>query len=151
MTNVQQLLDNTPSLDLRQLKVISSLGQGAKGVVFLIQTESSELLALKTISKSLISNKQNKDNNEYKRVIFEQQVLSSLHHPLLPKLRGVVTTDKIIGYAIDYCPGRDLHSLRIKQTEKMFSDDVIRYYTTNLFQINLTLSLLFQDLSIYIE
>lgn len=113
--------------------MISVLGRGAKGVVFLVQTESSdeELLALKKILKTSIEKNrkgsENSDGSEYKQICFEQKVLSCFQHPLLPKLRGVLSTDQILGYAIDYCPGRDLNSLRKKQTEKMFSDDVIRY------------------------
>lgn len=124
-----------PSLDLQNLKVISALGRGAKGVVFLVQTEKGELLALKAILRSSIEKKKvtsNIDPNEYRRICFEREVLSSLHHPLLPKLNGVLLTEKIVGYAIDYCPGRDLHSLRKKQTEKMFSDDIIRFYAAEL-------------------
>lgn len=117
------------SLDLQNLKVISALGRGAKGVVFLVRTEKGELLALKAILRSSVEKKKVTSNinpNEYRRICFEREVLSSLHHPLLPKLKGVLLTEKIVGYAIDYCPGRDLHSLRKKQTEKMFSDDIIR-------------------------
>ncbi|KAA8550561.1 hypothetical protein F0562_002245 [Nyssa sinensis] len=129
--------DNIPSLELSRLKVISALGRGAKGVVFLVQTESShsEFLALKAISKDSIKKKKihnNSDGNEYRRICFEQQVLSRFQHPLLPRLRGVLTTDSIVGYAIDYCPGRDLNSLRKRQTEKMFSDDLIRFYAAEL-------------------
>lgn len=108
----------TPSLDLKNLNVISVLGRGAKGVVFLVQTENGELLALKAILKSSTQNN--------RRICFEREILDSLNYPLLPKLHGVLQTEKIVGYAIDYCPGLDLHSLRKKQTEKTFSDDIIR-------------------------
>lgn len=118
------------TLHLDDLKVISLLGRGGKGVVFLVQTKSAsdQFFALKVISRSSIEKRnKNSDGSEYKRVCFEQEVLSRLQHPLLPKLRGVLATEKIVGYAIDYCPGGDMHSLRMKLTEKMFSDDVIRY------------------------
>lgn len=123
--------DQIPSLDLSKLKVLSPLGRGAKGVVFLVQNEASdnELLALKAISKASFTKKvKNKDSdgNEYKRICFEQEVLRRCQHPLLPKLRGVLSTDNIVGYAIDYCPGRELNYLRKKQTENMFSEDFIR-------------------------
>ncbi|KAL3828940.1 hypothetical protein ACJIZ3_017742 [Penstemon smallii] len=129
---------DTISLELNNLKVISALGRGAKGVVFLVQTEKGELLALKSILRSSIEKKKitssssSGDENEYRRICFEREVLSSFHHPLLPKLHGVLITDKIVGYAIDYCPGRDLNYLRKKQTEKMFSDDIIRFYAAEL-------------------
>ncbi|KAK6119844.1 hypothetical protein DH2020_046417 [Rehmannia glutinosa] len=98
--------DGALSLDLKNLKVISALGRGAKGVVFLVQTENGELLALKAILRSSIEKKK------------------SLPAPAM--LHGVLKTDRIVGYAIDYCSGRDLNYLRKKQTEKMFSDDIIR-------------------------
>lgn len=119
-----------PALDFQNLQVIAALGRGAKGVVFLAKDEKfEELLALKVISRALIEKKgkaANNDGNEYRRICFEQQVLRHFRHPLLPRLRGILATDNVVAHAIDYCPGGNLHSLRKRQTEKMFSDDVIR-------------------------
>ncbi|KAL9685493.1 hypothetical protein QQ045_022943 [Rhodiola kirilowii] len=145
---------HSPQLSLGKLKVLSVLGRGAKGVVFLVSGEDNELLALKVISKAVIAENHKKkaeklkkkniedadeerncefvDGSEYKRIWFERDVLKRLEHPLLPKLRGVVENQKIVGYAMDYCPGRDLHSLRRKQSEKTFSDDIIRFYAAEL-------------------
>uniref|UniRef100_A0A7N0U8I8 non-specific serine/threonine protein kinase n=1 Tax=Kalanchoe fedtschenkoi TaxID=63787 RepID=A0A7N0U8I8_KALFE len=144
---------HSAQLSLGNLKAVSVLGRGAKGVVFLVSDDDGkELLALKVISKALIaqshSNKKKSrrkkttggdddgfefaDGGEYKRIWFERDVLMRLEHPLLPKLRGVVENQKIVGYAMDYCPGRDLNSLRRKQSEKMFSDDIIRFYAAEL-------------------
>ncbi|KAK3182951.1 hypothetical protein Dsin_030237 [Dipteronia sinensis] len=122
-----------PILDLQRLKVISALGRGATGVVFLVvNEESSESLALKVILRESIEKKCNGNDDQYKRVWFEQQALMCFKHPLLPRLRGVLSTDKVVGYAIDYCPGQDLNSLRNKQTERMFSDHLIRFYAAEM-------------------
>ncbi|KAI9177257.1 hypothetical protein LWI28_012945 [Acer negundo] len=122
-----------PILDLQRLKVISALGRGATGVVFLVvNEESSESLALKVILRESIEKKCNGNDDQYKRVWFEQQSLMCFKHPLLPRLRGVLSTDKVVGYAIDYCPGQDLNSLRNKQTERMFSDHLIRFYAAEM-------------------
>ncbi|KAI3806181.1 hypothetical protein L1987_22077 [Smallanthus sonchifolius] len=122
--------DQIPALDLRRMKVLSPLGRGGRGVVFLVRYESSgaggELFALKTILRS------DSNGSECKQILFEHYVLRSTQHPLLPKLRGVLSTEKIVGYAINYCPGRDLSHLQKKQTEKMFSDGVIRFYAAEL-------------------
>ncbi|KAL8208430.1 hypothetical protein R6Q57_007842 [Mikania cordata] len=130
---------NDDLLCIDRLKVLSPLGRGAKGVVFLVQNEASdgELLALKAISRASIkSNMKNNDSDgtssEYKRIFFEQEVLRRFQHPLLPKLRGVLSTENIVGYAIDYCPGRDLSHLRKKQTDKIFSDEFIRFFAAEL-------------------
>lgn len=126
-----------PAVSLEGLKVVSALGRGAKGVVFLVWEEAlDQTWALKVILRDNIEKKNDKEGpkakanadggDEYRRIAFEQEVLGQFDHPLLPKLRAVVSTERIVGYAIDYCPGRDLNSLRKKQTEKMFSDDIIR-------------------------
>lgn len=106
-----------PTLNFAGLEIFSPLGRGSKGVVFLVKSEN-KWLALKVILKESIEK-----NN---RVSFEQRVLSRFDHPLFPRLHGVLQTDKVVGYAIDYCPGRDLNSLRKKQSEGMFSDEIIR-------------------------
>ncbi|XP_073028070.1 serine/threonine-protein kinase OXI1-like [Primulina eburnea] len=132
----------TFSLNLKDLNIISALGRGAKGVVFLVRTQGDgKLRALKAISRSSVEKKKHDKTtggsssgrgDEYRRIWFERDVLGSFNHPLLPKLHGVLVTDKIVGYAVDYCPGRDLNYLRKKQTEKMFSDDIIRFYAAEL-------------------
>lgn len=124
-----------PMLDLNGLKVMSPLGRGAKGVVFLVKEDVfGELWALKVILRDLVEkkNKDVSDGSEYKRICFERQVLSQFKHPLLPRLRGVLATDKIVAYAIDFCPGRDLNQLRKQQSEKMFSIEMIRFYAAEL-------------------
>lgn len=124
------------NLNLNQLRFLCLLGRGAKGVVFRAQLEDSgEDLALKVVLKSSIKSRGEKQSNgfeEQSRVSFEQQVLREFDNPLFPRLKGVLETEKIVGYAIDYCPGRDLNSLRKQQVEKMFSDDIIRFYGAEL-------------------
>ncbi|GAB4830315.1 serine threonine-protein kinase [Ancistrocladus abbreviatus] len=143
-------VQEVPILNFDQVKVVSPVGRGAKGVVFHIRLNSSnEDLALKVVSKTSFHKRSNKveddngvvgekkddeGNKESRngRICFEQRVLRSFRHPLLPRLRGIVETEDIVGYAIDYCPGRDLNSLRKQQSEKMFSDDIIRFYGAEL-------------------
>ncbi|CAL9224990.1 unnamed protein product [Arabidopsis halleri] len=117
------------TLNFDHLEVFSALGRGSKGVVFLVKADN-KWLALKVILRESIETKKTKD--EYKRISFEQGVLSRFDHPLFPRLHGVLSTDKVVGYAIDYCPGRDLNSLRKKQSEEMFSDEIIRFYAAEL-------------------
>ncbi|CAN1130927.1 Serine/threonine-protein kinase OXI1 [Linum perenne] len=126
-----------PILDLDQLTVISPVGRGAKGVAFLVRNNLfNESWALKVILRDLVEKKQSSpasgDADRYKRIWFEQRVLSRFKHPLLPRLRGILSTDKIVAYAIDYCPGRDLNHLRKIQSEQSFSPVIIRFYAAEL-------------------
>ncbi|KAK8948369.1 Serine/threonine-protein kinase OXI1 [Platanthera zijinensis] len=130
-----------PTIQLQDLTAISVLGRGSKGVVFLISHLSSgETFALKAISRSSLEHKNSasssaadgRGRSAYRRICFEHEVLLSLNHPLFPSLHGVVSTENIIGFVIDHCPGGDLNALRRRQTEKMFSDDAIRFYAAEL-------------------
>ncbi|XP_068666319.1 serine/threonine-protein kinase OXI1-like [Aristolochia californica] len=128
-------------LHLRDLQVVSVLGRGAKGVAVLVRY-GSETLALKAICRKSIERKQSHSQSQpqpqsqqedlYRRVWFERDVLDTFDHPLLPNLRGTVVTDKIVGFALQLCSGGDLNSLRKKQTEKMFSVEITRFYAAEL-------------------
>ncbi|TVU15470.1 hypothetical protein EJB05_38992 [Eragrostis curvula] len=126
-------------LSLEGLKAVSVLGRGAKGVVFhVVPAEAEEAdeggaMALKAVSREAARQKKKpasagggEEADGHRRIWFERDVLLSLRHPLLPSLRGVLATDAVVGFAIDRCGGGDLNSLRRRQTEKMFSDSVIR-------------------------
>nr|ACG29890.1 protein kinase KIPK [Zea mays] len=133
-------------LSLEDLKAISVLGRGAKGVVFHVVHAPGEpdgegeggaaAMALKAVSREAARHKKaasgDGDGDGHRRIWFERDVLLSLRHPLLPSLRGILATEAVVGFAIDRCGGGDLNSLRRRQTEKMFSDSVIRFYAAEL-------------------
>ncbi|KAL6903600.1 hypothetical protein ACP4OV_004413 [Aristida adscensionis] len=133
-------------LSLEDLKAVSVLGRGAKGVVFHVvpapgedagegEEEQQAAMALKAVSREAARHKKaaaGEEGDGHRRIWFERDVLLALHHPLLPALRGVLATDAVVGFAIDRCAGGDLNSLRRRQTEKMFSDSVIRFYAAEL-------------------
>lgn len=130
-------------LSLEDLKAVSVLGRGAKGVVFhVVHAPGGEpdggaaaaAMALKAVSREAARHKKaaSGDGDGHRRIWFERDVLLALRHPLLPSLRGILATDAVVGFAIDRCGGGDLNSLRRRQTEKMFSDSVIRFYAAEL-------------------
>ncbi|WOL01241.1 hypothetical protein Cni_G09957 [Canna indica] len=130
-------MDQPPpsALDMRDLKAVSVISHGANGVVFHIRLSTGELLDLKAISRSSIEHRvtaTSKDSDAYSRIWLERDVLFALCHPPLPSLCDVITTDKIISFAIDRCSSGDLASLRRRQSENMFSEVVIRFYATEL-------------------
>ncbi|KAM3387814.1 hypothetical protein ACQJBY_010571 [Aegilops geniculata] len=131
-------------LSLADLRAVSVLGRGAKGVVFHVVPEDGAgggdvAMALKAVSREAARHKKSGGSgggggagDGHRRIWFERDVLLALRHPLLPALRGVLATDAVVGFAIDRCGGGDLNSLRRRQTEKMFSDSVIRFYAAEL-------------------
>ncbi|VAH47059.1 unnamed protein product [Triticum turgidum subsp. durum] len=92
-------------------------------------------MALKAVSQEAARHKKSGGSgggDGHWRIWFERDVLLALRHPLLPALRGVLAIDAVVGFAIDRCSGGDLNSLRRRQTEKMFSNSVIRYALNQL-------------------
>ncbi|XBI31688.1 hypothetical protein VPH35_055228 [Triticum aestivum] len=86
-------------------------------------------MALKAVSQEAARHKKSGGSgggDRHRRIWFERDVLLALRHPLLPALRCVLATDAVVGFAIGRCSSGDLNSLRRRQTEKMFSDSVIR-------------------------
>nr|CAD1819962.1 unnamed protein product [Ananas comosus var. bracteatus] len=111
-----------------------------QGVVFLVQpTAGGDPLALKAISRSSVEHAKSHGGgggdgggDAYRRIWFERDVLQALRHPLLPSLRGVVSTERIVGFAIDRCFRRRPELAPAAPDGKMFSDDVIRFYAAEL-------------------
>ncbi|EES07111.1 hypothetical protein BDA96_04G220400 [Sorghum bicolor] len=141
------------SLALADLRALSVLGQGARGVVFHVvpvaaaagdstaAAGAGEPMALKAMSRAAARHKgagpggtcHGGGGDGHRRIWFERDVLLSLRHPLLPSLRGVVATDTVVGFAITRCPGGDLKSLRRRwRAQTTFPESVIRFYAAEL-------------------
>ncbi|KAM0880976.1 hypothetical protein ACQ4PT_033228 [Festuca glaucescens] len=144
MVSTAAPLPSPPQLSLGDLKALSVLGHGARGVVFDVVPVASasatgegcsgdQHMALKVMSRAAARRKATAAGGDgLRRVWFERDVLLALRHPLLPSLRGVVATDAVVGFAIDRCAGGDLNSLRRRQAGQAFSDAAIRFYAAEL-------------------
>ncbi|KAL5212150.1 hypothetical protein ABZP36_022997 [Zizania latifolia] len=142
-----------PQLSLADLKALSVLGRGARGVVFHVVPAAAgpdegaagcppdvDPMALKAMSRAAARHKgaaatggpAGGGGDGHRRIWFERDVLLALCHPLLPSLRGVVATDNVVGFAIDRCAGGDLNALRRCQTGRVFSVPAIRFYAAEL-------------------
>ncbi|KAK9157757.1 hypothetical protein Scep_004331 [Stephania cephalantha] len=119
-----------PDLDLDKLQTIRVLGKGAMGTVFLVSDPASprSLFALKVVDKSSFQTKYEADS----RAMWEIAVLSRLHHPFLPTLLATVDTADFLAWAVPYCSGGDLNVLRHRQTDRVFSPAVIRFYAAEI-------------------
>ncbi|GLJ23605.1 hypothetical protein SUGI_0447050 [Cryptomeria japonica] len=114
---------------VEEIKAVKVVGRGAMGTVFLVHKKGCDQpLALKAMNKSVLE----KQTDGLKRARVERKILSRLRHPFLPSLIGLLETEKIIGWVMDYCPGGDLNALRRTQSEKCFSESIIRFYAAEI-------------------
>ncbi|KAF8403848.1 hypothetical protein HHK36_011954 [Tetracentron sinense] len=123
----------TPELELHKLTAVRVLGRGAMGTVFLVHDRVADPsarcpFALKVVEKSSLHTKFDAD----RRARWEVSVLSRLSYPFLPTLLGSLETDEFLAWAVPYCPGGDLNVLRYRQTDRVFSPTVIRFYIAEI-------------------
>ncbi|KAG8495236.1 hypothetical protein CXB51_012795 [Gossypium anomalum] len=137
------VMDNPPSspsfppeLDLDHVKAIKILGKGALGSVFLVHHTSTDPIAPSPFALKVV---QRSKPDSDRRARWEIEVLSRLsppnptpHHPFLPRLLGLLQTPDLIAWAVPYCPGSDLHALRYRQHDRVFSTPVIQFYLAEI-------------------
>lgn len=118
------------TLHLNHLKLLSHLGSGNLGRVFLCRLkdydDNNAIFALKVIDRDSLTNK------KLSHVMMESQVLSMVDHPFLPTLYAHLEVSHYTCLLIDYCPGGDLHSLLRKQPGNRFRIDAVRFFASEI-------------------
>ncbi|KAI3946011.1 hypothetical protein MKX01_024767 [Papaver californicum] len=125
---VTNLSDGT--LHLNHLKLLSHLGSGNLGRVFLCRLKDYDntdaTFALKVIDRESLTDK------KLSHVMMESQILSIVDHPFLPTLYAHIDVSHYTCLLIDYCPGGDLHSLLRKQPGNRFRIDAVRFFASEI-------------------
>ncbi|XP_010694834.2 serine/threonine-protein kinase WAG1 [Beta vulgaris subsp. vulgaris] len=127
-TNLSQ--DNR--IHLRHLKLMSHLGAGNLGKVFLCRirdyhhSSPNSHFALKVVDKDSLSPK------KLSHVQTEAEILSLLDHPFLPTLYAHIEVSHYTCLLIDYCSGGDLHSLLRKQPSNRLPVQAVKFYAAEV-------------------
>lgn len=100
----------------KKYKVQKNLGKGAFGTVFLVQTRTGKLFALKTIMNSA-------DGTTKK----EAQIMMSLRHVNVTQLYDLDMDTTYINMVMEYMEGGSLQD-RLNKTKKMSSETVRLYF-----------------------
>ncbi len=91
--------------------MLSVIGKGSFAKVTLVRRrESGQLLAMKSMKKKYIENK-----NQVKRIMEERNILDQLDHPFLVKIHSAFQDDKKLYLSLEYCPGGELFGLLSKK------------------------------------
>lgn len=115
---------------LDDFNVLSVIGKGAYGKVFLVKKKLSskpQFYAMKVLKKASII-VHGKDTEHTKN---ERSVLEEVRHPFIVKLYYAFQTTSRLYLLLSYASGGELFSYLSK--ERMFSDDVARFYISELY------------------
>jgi serine/threonine-protein kinase len=84
-------------------KVIKLIGEGRFGICYLVELNAKKYV-LKEIKPKVIKKSGNK-------IIFEQQILSSINSPYVPKLVDTIKNNNIYAYILEYKNGNTIEDM----------------------------------------
>jgi serine/threonine protein kinase len=112
---------------LEDFRVLSVIGRGAYGQVFLVQKKTDPtLFAMKVLKKAAIV----VHRKETEHTKNERSILEEIQHPFIVKLYYAFQCPSRLYLILTYACGGELFSYLAK--EKMFSDQVARFYIAEL-------------------
>ena len=100
---------------LQDFKMISLLGSGSFGEVYLVQYQST-FYAMKVLPKQKIIN-----NNLTRYALAERNILAQIRHPFIVQLHYAFQTTSSLILMLEYCPASDL--TQYINAEKRFSKE----------------------------
>lgn len=113
-------------VSLKQFDVLRMIGKGSFGKVLLVRKKNtSQLFAVKILSKPIIVKKQQVEHTRT-----ERRVLASISHPFVVCLHYAFQTKDKLYFVLDYCPGGDLffHLSRCG----CFPEPMVKFYAAEI-------------------
>ena len=107
---------------------IRLLGEGDVGKVFLVrEKKSNRLYAMKIYSKNdMIKRK------KVKRILAEQEILATSHHPFIVTLYHSFQTEDYLYLCMEYCMGGEFFRALQTRATKCISEDDARFYASEV-------------------
>lgn len=87
--------------------LLSVIGRGTYAKVLLVRhKQEKQVYAMKVLKKKYILEK-----NQEKNIMNEKDILSSLAHPFLVRLKESFQDERKLYFVLEYCPGGELFGL----------------------------------------
>lgn len=104
------------------------LGQGDVGKVYLVrETKTNRLYAMKVLLK-----KEMIERNKIKRVLAEQEILSTSNHPFIVTLYHSFQSEDKLYLCMEYCMGGEFFRALQTRASKCISEDDARFYAAEV-------------------
>lgn len=92
-----------PGYLLGEYSIIRLIGEGRFGMCYVVSLDSKQYV-LKEIKPKSIKKSGNK-------IIFEEEILSYIDHPSIPKIVDTIKNDKIYAYILEYKKGKTIEDM----------------------------------------
>ncbi|KAH0929873.1 hypothetical protein HID58_015600, partial [Brassica napus] len=114
------------AVGLEHFRLLKRLGSGDIGSVYLCQIRGSPevaFYAMKVVDKEAVAVKK-----KLGRAEMEKKILGMLDHPFCPTLYAAFEASHYSFLVMEYCPGGDLYTARLRQQSKRFGISSTRFY-----------------------
>lgn len=113
------------SLNHSHFRLVKLVGYGDIGSVYLVELKGTgAFFAMKVMDKASLASR-----NKLLRAQTEREILGLLDHPFVPTLYSYFETDKHYCLVMEFCSCGSLHSLRLKQPNRHFTEEAARLVT----------------------
>lgn len=107
---------------------IKLLGKGDVGKVFLVKEKATnKLYAMKVLNKREMI-----ERNKIKRVLTEQEILSSMNHPFIITLYHSFQSDEYLYLCMEYCMGGEFFRALQTRQNKCIDENDARFYASEV-------------------
>lgn len=111
---------------LDDFEIVSVLGKGAFGKVYLVQKKiTKEVFAMKSLRKDTII-----DLQQLECTLFEKKILQQIRHPFLVSMEYIVQNAERIFFIMRFVRGGELFT--ILRDESKISEERAKMYTFNI-------------------
>lgn len=123
------------SVKIRQVQVgpssfskIRMLGKGDVGKVYLVKQKGTD----KTMAMKVLSKKEMLRRNKVKRVLAEQEILSSANHPFIVSLYHSFQSQDHLYFVMEYCLGGEFFRALQSRPGKCLTEDGAKFYAAEV-------------------
>lgn len=129
-------------LNLKEFKIIGTLGRGSFGHVRLVEGPDGSTYALKAVSKVQVVQTGQKGH-----IISEKRVMEKFDHPFLLKLFGYYHDSKCLYFLLETCLGGELFT--VLRSKMFFEESIAKFYAatvTMAFEYMHSMDIIYRDL-----
>ncbi|KAI7874613.1 kinase-like domain-containing protein [Mucor mucedo] len=123
------------SVKIRQVQVgpgsfskVRMLGKGDVGKVYLVKQKGTD----KTMAMKVLSKKEMLRRNKVKRVLAEQEILSSANHPFIVSLYHSFQSKDHLYFVMEYCLGGEFFRALQSRPGKCLTEDGAKFYAAEV-------------------
>lgn len=107
-----------PGCLVGKYKILGLIGEGRFGVCYLVDLDGKEYVLKELKTKAM--------KKSGKKIILEQEILSSINHPSIPKIIDTIKSDNIYAYILELKKGKTIEDMLFGDNHIFAPDEIYK-------------------------